>query len=45
MGRITFFYHASAESNPANRRDFFNTHACLQQLTTQPFEFRYKLSA
>jgi len=22
-----FFYHASAESHPANRRDFFNTHA------------------
>ena len=26
IGRITFFYHASAESHPANRRDFFNTH-------------------
>jgi hypothetical protein len=23
-----FFYHASADSHPANRRDFFNTHAC-----------------
>ena len=33
MATITFFYHASAESHPANRRDFFNTHACLQQLT------------
>jgi hypothetical protein len=27
MGKITFFYHASADSPPANRRDFFNTHS------------------
>jgi hypothetical protein len=27
-------YHASAESHPANRRDFFNTHGILRQ---QPF--------
>jgi len=33
MGRITSFYHASAESHPANRRDFFNTHSWLRQLT------------
>jgi len=24
--------HASAESHPANRRDFFNTHAWFRQL-------------
>jgi hypothetical protein len=26
------FYHASAESHPPNRRDFFNTHRILREL-------------
>jgi hypothetical protein len=32
MARISSLYHASATSLRANHSDFFNTHACFQQL-------------
>jgi hypothetical protein len=32
MVTITSFYHASVESHPANRSDFFNTHRPLHFL-------------
>ena len=31
--KFSFFYHAFAAIQPANLSDFFNTHACLRQLT------------
>ena len=31
-------FNASAESHPANRRDFFNTHACFRQLSGFPHQ-------
>src|SRR5450631_300289 len=33
MERIPSFYHASATTPLANHSDFFNTHACSQQLS------------
>src|SRR5713101_4077567 len=36
MERIASFYHASATTPHANHSDFFNTHACLQQLRQMP---------
>jgi len=38
MARITSFYHASAATPLANHGDFFNTHACFQQLPALSLE-------
>jgi hypothetical protein len=37
---FSFFYHAFASILPANRSDFFNTHACCRQVTDSEFEQR-----